>query len=211
MILPFDFHTHRLDAGEALISVDPRHFAPEPGKWYSVGYHPWYIGDESGQPDYALLERCASHPQVLAIGETGLDSRRGPDMALQREAFARHLSLAATVGKPVVVHMVKTSQQVLELRRTMGFDTVPLVIHGMRANERVARQLLDGGCYLSFGMRFNPAALQATPLDLLLIETDDDASPIEEVAAAVAAQRGITADELISQTRINARRLLLMP
>ena len=211
MTPPFDFHTHRLDATGALISVNPCRFVPEPGKWYSVGFHPWDLVEEPGATDFNLLERCASHPQVLAIGETGLDSRRGPDLSLQREVFARHLTLAASVGKPVVVHMVRTSHEILALRRTMGLTAVPLAIHGMRSNERVARQQLDGGCYLSYGMRFNLAALQVTPLDRLLIETDDDELPIEEVAATVAAQLQISADDVIRQTVINAQRLLGLP
>lgn len=211
MTSPFDFHTHRLDATGALISVDPRRFNPEPGKWYSVGFHPWDTIGELGDADFALLEQCATHPQVLAIGETGLDSRRGGDMAVQRQVFTRHLTLAAALGKPVVVHSVKTAQEILAVRRTMGLTGVTLAIHGMRANERVARLLLDEGCYLSFGVRFNPRTLQETPIERLLIETDEDPTPIQEVAAAVADQLQISAEEVISQTDFNARRLLKMP
>ena len=36
-----DIHTHHLDADGALISVAPQDFDPQPGKWYSVGFHPW--------------------------------------------------------------------------------------------------------------------------------------------------------------------------
>jgi TatD DNase family protein len=211
MTTPFDFHTHHLDATAALISVDPRRFNPEPGKWYSVGFHPWDTTGELGDADYALLEQCATHPQVLAIGETGLDSRRGAEMGVQRQVFVRHLTLAAALGKPVVVHSVKTAQEILAVRRTMGLTGVTLAIHGMRANERVARLLLDEGCYLSFGVRFNPRTLQETPIERLLIETDEDPTPIQEVAAAVADQLQISAEEVIRQTDFNARRLLKMP
>ena len=211
MNVPFDFHTHRLDATGALISVDPRRFEPQPGRWYSVGFHPWDTAGELGTADYDLLEQCASHPQVLAIGETGLDSLRGASMAVQHEVFARHLKLAAAMGKPVVVHTVRTAQEILAQRRTLGLTGVTLAIHGMRSNERVARLLLQQGCYLSFGMKFNPHALQDTPLDRLLIETDEDPTPIDEVAATIAAQLHISADEVICQTSNNARRLLQMP
>ena len=208
---PFDFHTHRLDATEALISVDPRRFLPEPGKWYSVGFHPWDTVEELGAADFTLLQQCASHSQVLAIGETGLDRLRGAGLEIQRDVFAHHLTLAATLGKPVVVHSVKTAQEILALRRDMGLTDVILAIHGMRANERVAQTLLVAGCHLSFGPKFNPRTLLATPPDRLLIETDDSGTPIEEVAAMVADQLRISADEIIHQTRINAQRLLKMP
>lgn len=209
--VPFDFHTHRLDATRALISVDPRRFAPEPGKWYSVGYHPWDTCCGIGHDDMRLLEQCAGHPQVLAIGETGMDRLRGADIATQRDVFAWHLDLANALGKPVIVHTVRSAQEVLTLRRAMGLTGLTLAIHGMRANERVAHTLLDQGCYLSFGPRFNPRALQETPLDRLLIETDDSPIPIEEVAAAVAAQLRIGADSVISTTSANAIRLLGIP
>lgn len=211
MTSPFDFHTHRLDAEDAVISVSPDRFSPESGKWYSVGIHPWDTAQAMGVPDEELLRQCAAHPQVLAIGETGLDSLRGAEMSVQREVFARHLSLAASVGKPVVVHSVRTAQEILAQRRGMRLTAVPLAIHGMRANERVARLLLDAGCYLSYGIRFNPAALLATPLDRLLIETDDAPSTIVEVARLVADTLSLDVDELIGLTNLNARRLLQMP
>lgn len=208
MTLPFDFHTHRLDATRALISVDPRRFIPEPGKWYSVGFHPWDTTEVLSKSDCELLEQCARHNQVLAIGETGMDNRRGADMEVQRQVFAQHLKLAAAMDKPVVVHSVKTAQEILAMRRSLGLTGVILAIHGMRANERIARLLLDEGCYLSFGARFNPRSLLETPLERLLIETDEAPIPIEDVAASVAIHLNLSADEIINRTSINAQQLL---
>ena len=200
-----DFHTHRTDADRAIISVDPHEFAPIPGRWYSVGYHPWNILEDLSEDDYALLEQCARHPQVLAIGETGLDTLRGAPIAVQETAFTRHLQVADAVGKPVVVHSVRTAQRILDVRRVAG-SQVRLAIHGMRANEHVARLLLDAGCYLSFGSRFNPAALRITPHDRLLIETDDSLIPIETVAEAVALEAGLTSREVMELAAANIRR-----
>lgn len=200
-----DFHTHRTDADRAIISVDPHEFSPEPGRWYSVGFHPWSDLEALGEDDFALLEQCAGHPQVLAIGETGLDSLRGAPLDLQEAAYARHLRLAASVGKPVVVHSVRTVQRILAVKRATGCQ-VPLAIHGMRGNEHVARLLLDAGCYLSFGIRFNPSALRITPLDRLFIETDDYPAAISEVAAAVASEKGLSCKELTELTAANIRR-----
>ena len=203
-----DFHTHRLDATAALISVDPQRFDPQPGLWYSVGFHPWDTADGVTDADFDLLEQCARHPQALAIGETGLDALRGGDMALQEALFVRHLQLAHDLGKPVVVHSVRTSRQMLDVRRRAGLTDVPLAIHGMRGNAHVARTWLDAGCYLSFGARFNPAALQVTPLDRLLIETDDASVPICDVATQIAQSLHLTVEELIRTVTANARHLL---
>ena len=203
-----DIHTHRPDATAALIAVDPREFSPVPGRYYSVGYHPWHGVDQLDEHDYALLEQCASHRQVLAIGETGIDRMRGAAVDVQAAAFIRHLQLAARLGKPVIVHNVRATQDILNARRRAALEDVPLVIHGMRGNAHVARTLLEAGCYLSYGARFNPQALEATPLDRLLIETDDAPTSILEVAATVARSLGTTASHITQAAAGNARRLL---
>lgn len=205
-----DFHTHHLDAADALIAVDPRDLDPVEGRYYAVGYHPWHDVARLTDEDFALLERCARHPQVLAVGETGMDALRGGGLDVQANVFVRHLQVAREVGKPVVAHCVRTAQQIIAARRRAGLDDVPLAIHGMRGNEHVARMLLDAGCYLSFGARFNPRAVQVTPLERLLIETDEEAITIGEVAARVAAALNVPVGRIKQAAAGNAQRLLNM-
>lgn len=195
-----DFHTHNQQATDALISVMPEEFDPQPGKFYSVGIHPWH-SQEVTPSVLNALETAAQHPQVLAIGETGLDALRGASLEAQMELFRKHIALAEQLGKPLIIHMVRTSQQVLKAWHESQ-RLVPWIIHGMRGNPRVAQPLIDAGFYLSFGSRFNPATVAATPLDRLLIETDDDADiTIHDVAQAIAQVHGITIQELIDAIR----------
>lgn len=208
MIDILDIHTHRPDATHALISTDPRDFDPQPEKWYSVGFHPWYGIDTLTDDDYHLLDQCARHPQVLAIGETGIDTLRGADLTVQADAFTRHLCLAHELGLPVVVHNVRATQHILTTRRNSRLDDVALIIHGMRGNAHVAQSLLEAGCYLSYGPRFNPDALLITPIDRLLIETDDSDLPITTVATRVAQAMNLPIEEIITHASSNARRLL---
>ncbi len=208
MIDILDFHTHRLDATAALIAVDPRRFDPQPGRWYSVGFHPWDDVDTLSDRDFELLRQCAGHSQVLAIGETGMDTRRGAALDIQASVFVRHLQLAQELGKPVVAHNVRATQYILDARRKARLDDVTLVIHGMRGNAHVACTLLDAGCYLSYGPRFNEEALQATPLDRLLLETDDSEVAIADVAALVAHALNLPIDEVIFHISSNAHSLL---
>ena len=203
-----DIHTHRLDATAALIAVDPRHFNALSGCWYSVGFHPWHGIDALTDEDYCQLERCARHPQVLAIGETGIDTLRGADLPTQTQAFVRHLVLAHELGKPVILHNVRATQQILTARRDRRLDDVTLIIHGMRGNAHVASTLLTAGCYLSYGPRYNAEALLITPLDRLLIETDDSDIPITTVAAQVASTLHLTAAQVKTLATDNAHRLL---
>jgi len=209
MIDILDFHTHRLDATAALIAVDPRHFNPLPGKWYSVGFHPWDDVGALTDEDFDLLARCARHPQVLAVGETGMDRVRGDDLPVQEAVFIRHMQLARELGKPVVVHSVRATQDILAARRRAHLDDVILAIHGMRAGANVARTLLNAGCYLSYGPRFSPEALSVTPLDRLLIETDDSDMAITAVAAQVAAALNLSPVQVAETAAGNAQRLLI--
>lgn len=203
-----DFHTHQLQARNAVISVMPAQFHPQPGLLYSVGLHPWHTADADVAEQLQLLEQAASHAQVVAIGETGLDALRGAPLERQAELMRRHIALAEAVGKPLVVHMVRTSQQVLRLWRESG-KKVPWVIHGMRANANVARPLIDAGFYLSFGRRFNPATVLATPLHQLLLETDDEPTlSIHTVAQQVAAVLQVSPEALELQAAQNASQLL---
>lgn len=203
-----DFHTHHSSASSALIVVDPWQFNPQQGLWYSVGFHPWDGVDSITAEDFDRLAECALHPQVFAIGETGMDALRGAPLDIQADVFLRHLQVAASVGKPVVIHSVRTVQEILASRRKAGLIEVPLAVHGMRSNANVARLWLDAGCYLSFGARFNPAALLATPIDRLLIETDDGDTSIGEVAQLVAGTLGLPTDEVIGHVVNNAHSLL---
>ncbi len=203
-----DFHTHNHEASRALISVDPREFDPLPGKWSSVGYHPWQDVASLTEDDFDLLDSCARHAQVLAIGETGMDALRGCGLDIQAQVTERHLRLAADLNKPAIIHCVRTAQNILAVRRKAGLTTVPMVIHGFRGNEHVAQTLLKAGCYLSFGPRFNPAALQATPTHRLFIESDDSSTPIREVASLVADVLGISPQEVESIVASNASTLL---
>jgi TatD DNase family protein len=79
----------------------------------------------------------------------------------------------------------------------------------MRGNANVARTLLDAGCYLSYGPRFNPEALKSTPMDRLLIETDDSDTPITTVASLAAQTLHLTIDEITSTATANTHRLLM--
>lgn len=201
-----DFHTHDLHVRHALISVEPGDFVPQAERCYSVGIHPWRAGEAAQATLEALLE-AARHPQVLAVGETGLDSLRGPSLEVQERLMRHHIAVAREVGKPLVIHCVRTSSQVLRLRRECPGE-VPWVIHGFRGNEHVAGELLRHGLYLSYGARHNAAALRATPPERLLIETDDSGLPIATVAATVAATLGWPAAQVLTVASRNACRLL---
>ena len=203
-----DIHTHRHAAMDAVVSCSVAEiFEPAPGCLYSVGLHPWQ-SDQATDAHLQLLERLAEHPQVVAIGETGLDALRGAPLPRQLELLERHIDVAQCVRKPVVAHCVRTSQQLATVWRRKAATGISLAIHGFRGNANVARTLIDAGCYLSYGYRFNTAALAVTPIDRLLVETDDAQVNIQQVVALVADALGIEQEKLERQLRCNAARFL---
>ena len=129
----------------------------------------------------AVVEELAGHPRVRAVGETGLDyyrTREPAGQAVQREAFAAHIGLAAAYGRTLVVHDRDAHADVLDVLDAEG---VPerVVMHCFSGDAGFARACLDRGAYLSFAgpVTFKPnaelrAALAVTPLDRVLVETD---------------------------------------
>lgn len=191
-----DIHTHRIDAREAVISVNPWEFAPVDGLCYSVGIHPWQAA-RAAEADFDRLAECATSGNVLMIGECGIDKLRGGDLPMQMSVLERHIALSEQVGKPLVLHCVRASNELCRLRRVLR-PRMPWVVHGFRGNARVAGQLLDAGFYLSYGERFNPEALAITPADRLLAETDESLLPIDEIHRRLAAARQVTVVELVA-------------
>ncbi len=199
-----DIHTHRLDATGAVISVEPGDFDPQPGRLYSVGIHPWSPIPQSLEP----LTSALAHPQVAAVDETGLDALRGAPLGQQQALLERHIVLARQLGKPVVAHMVRTSQQLVTTWRKMDTQGIALIVHGMRGNANVARTLVNAGCYLSYGERFNPDALLATPLDRILAETDESPVSIHDIVATMAHTLALDPEHLTDIIADNVRRAL---
>ena len=201
-----DIHTHRIDAREAVISVNPWEFAPVDGLCYSVGIHPWQAA-RAAEADFDRLAECATSGNVLMIGECGIDKLRGGDLPMQMSVLERHIALSEQVCKPLVLHCVRASNELCRLRRMLR-PRMPWVVHGFRGNARVAGQLLDAGFYLSYGERFNPKALAITPADRLLAETDESLLPIDEIHRRLAASRQIEVDEFVRNVEEVVKELL---
>jgi TatD DNase family protein len=155
----------------ALAERDPRLYA-------TVGVHPEYTDAE--EPTIERLVELASHPRVVAIGETGLDYYWQKDKPeWQRQRFRNHIEAARRCGKPLVVHTRDSAEDTLRLLRESGADAVGGVMHCFTESWEVARTALDLGFYLSFSgiVTFKNATIvkdvaMKCPLDRLLVETD---------------------------------------
>ncbi len=195
---PLDIHTHRLPTvpGTAIVNAAPEGFSPLPGMYYSVGLHPWHL-DGNGGNDEALdrLRRAASHLQVLAIGEAGLDRLATAPPDVQQRVFCQQALLAEELGMPLIIHLVKAADELLALHRRLR-PQVPWIIHGFRGKPQQAGQLLRQGLYLSFGEHYHPEALRLVPEERLFLETDESTVPFGCLCEKAALVRGTDATGL---------------
>lgn len=132
----------------------------------------------------AKIERLASHPRMVAVGETGmdlywtgrLDSCAPPDM--QREAFAWHIDLAKRCGKPLMIHNRQADAEVLDVLRAEGAPE-QVIFHCFSSNAVMVRRCVDAGWMFSLSgtVSFRNAhalreAVPLIPVQQLLVETD---------------------------------------
>lgn len=177
----YDIHTHTIRPG-ALVNIRPGDTI-EPGIVYSTGIHPWDTS-HTDINDIDLLRQYAIKPEIAAIGETGLDPLRGAPIEHQEEIFRAHIALSEELGKPLIIHCVKTAHRILALHKALRPQS-RWILHGFRGNADTARQLTDAGIMLSLGPRFNPEVPLRIPHTMLLPETDDSPIPITEVASLI--------------------------
>ncbi|MBS1308726.1 TatD family hydrolase [Bacteroides clarus] len=207
MKIPVDIHAHQLPQipGTAIVNRYPDTFVPEAGQWYSIGMHPWHIptaATPAVRHEMDILASLAGHPQVLAVGEAGLDKLADTPQAVQIEVFEYQARLSMELGKPLVIHLVKAMDELLKLKRQIK-PTNPWIIHGFRGKAALAEEYLRHGFYLSFGEKYQEEALRITPSGRLFLETDESDVPIADVYSRAAQVRCVSLAELTEALQEN--------
>ena len=175
--------------------------------YLSVSLHPWYLTEENlpGQLEW-MAETLASDSRVIALGEAGLDKCCPVSYELQRTAFLETVRLSEQYQLPLILHIVKTSNEIIALRHETSASQ-PWIIHGFRGKKELAASYLRHGFYLSFGEKYQPQALVSTPSDRLLLETDTAPVSVLQLAEKAASLRGISGRELLHAFDLRRRNL----
>ena len=148
--------------------------------WASVGIHPHEADAHADLGEAALLE-AATHPRVIAIGETGLDYYYDhSDREMQKALFRRHISVSRQTGLPLIIHTRDAEDDTFAiLTEEMEQGAFPALIHCFTASADFGRKVLDLGLTISLSgiVTFkNAKDLQAVAVDLpddrILVETD---------------------------------------
>jgi TatD DNase family protein len=196
----------------------------------TVGVHPDYA--DVDEPRVADLLRRAALPKVVAIGETGLDYYRlTGDLEWQRERFRVHIRAAREAALPLVIHTRAAAEDTLAIMRGEGAASAGGVMHCFTESWNVAAAALDLGFHISLSgiVTFKNARdlheiARRIPLDRLLIETDapylapvphrgkrNQPAWVADVAAGIAALRGIPVEAVAAATTANFFRLFNLP
>lgn len=212
-----------------------------PGRvWSTAGVHPHHAADwDAGSAE--ALRALAKAPEVVAIGECGLDFERdfSPRPA-QRQAFEAQLELAAELKRPVFLHERAASEELCEILRVWRPRLGALVVHCFTGNAEVLERYL--GLDLHIGItgwicderrgRHLLALMSKIPRDRLMLETDapflfprsllpekkgkpgkerNEPANLREVLRTVAAAMGRSEEEVAADTTQTAERFFGLP
>ena len=200
-----------------------------PGVYAAVGYHP-YDAAEVNQQTLAILTGLAKQPEVVAIGEIGLDYHRDRSSKVdQTRAFEAQLDLAKSLNLPVIIHQRDAAQDTMSMLRQWGVggNHPGLVLHAFSGDEVMVEEAVALGFYIGIGgpITFKnakklPDIVRTIPLNHLLIETDapflsphphrgkrNEPARLVLIAQELARLFGLSLDVLANQVRNNTEAL----
>lgn len=192
------------------------------GVFATAGMHPHTASDLDDRAG-AELEELLGNPQVVAVGECGLDFYRMHSPVPEQERALRvHVAWSREFDKPLVVHVRDAWPRALEILAEERAERV--ILHCFSGDVEVARECVARGYHLSFAgnvtypknQHLRDAAASVS-LDRLLVETDSpflapqelrgrDNSPanVVRVAQELALARGEPEAEVLEATARNA-------
>ncbi len=196
-----DFHTHQPSFRKNVLEIVSLHFddveSLKEDYFFTLGRHPWWTKNELTLVENKLFIKLISQKNCLGIGEVGLDKLQGDSMENQVKYFKQILEIASEFNKPVTVHCVKAFDKLFQLKKEFP-KIKKWCIHGFCRNEKLARQLIDSGFYISLKatMNMNEKLINTIPLNRLFLETDDSGICIEQIYEQVCNVKGIKLEQL---------------
>ena len=208
------------------------------GGAYALGIHPIYAPQADAEDLVVLethIRDALADPRFVAIGEIGLDffipALIEPEARARQEHFyTAQLELAQRYALPVLLH-VRRSQDAL-LKQLRRRPTIGGIAHAFNGSFQQAEQFIAQGFALGFGgaMTFE-RALQIrrlaaqVPADSMVLETDapdlapawrgapgktarNEPAEVAGIAETLAGLRDCSAGQIITDTSLNAQRVL---
>jgi len=199
--------------------------------WATVGIHP-HEARHAHNDALAAIEILAGKPDVVALGETGLDFHYNfSPQEQQIQAFRAHLDMAARLHLPVVVHTREAFAETMAVLDEFQSQLEHVVLHCFSGTSEQARLALDRGYYLSFtgvvtfknAQMIREAAL-IVPMDHLMLETDcpymspapkrkqkiNEPALLIHTAKCLAELKGVPLLQFAERTLANSRRFFCL-
>lgn len=215
------------DSAQRAVDLSERH----PHVFATVATHPHDVAQMTDEW-WAIHERLAPHPRVVAIGETGLDYYYDHSpRQLQQDVFSRFIELAHRVKKPVVCHIRDAHDDARRVLAEGRAAELGVIIHCFTGTPEDAAAYVEMGCYISFSgiatyKNAEPIrqAITKVPADRILLETDcpylapvpkrgrrNEPSFLVHTAEVVAKAAGLSLEELARQTVANTCEIFRLP
>ena len=134
----------------------------------AVGFHPCDVREDR-VAEMSEIETLAMEPEVVAIGETGLDFH-WPDNApapVQEEFLRRHIALSKRSGKPLVLHHRAAGERVAEILEREGPPPAGGTFHCFAGDAALARRVIAMGFKIGIG---GSATFKKSPIPTILRE-----------------------------------------
>src|SRR6476620_1681825 len=208
-----------------------------PGFLYATaGVHPHHASEYTDECD-AELRALHAHPEVVAVGECGLDYFRdfSPRPA-QRRAFEMQWQIAVDTGKPVFLHQRDAHADFMAIMKQFDGKLGPSVVHCFTGTREELFDYLDQDwsvgitgwlCDERRGLHLREL-VKSIPANRLMIETDapyllprtvkpqpshrrNEPMYLAHIVEELARDRGEDVPVTASQTTANARAFFGLP
>lgn len=151
----------------------------------TAGVHP-HDAARCDEAAFRELRELAKRPEVVAVGECGLDFNRDfSPRPVQQRIFAAQVELAIELGKPLFLHERDAHAALLEVldryrEPASGTLPVPAVVHCFTGQAQALSDYLARGFYIGITGwicderrgRELQGLVSRIPLDRLMVETD---------------------------------------
>ncbi|MBB5207723.1 TatD family hydrolase [Chiayiivirga flava] len=202
----------------------------------TAGVHPHHATEYTEECD-AELRALLAHPEVVAVGECGLDYFRdfSPRPA-QRRAFERQLQIAVDTGKPLFLHQRDAHDDFVAVMKNFDGRIGPAVVHCFTGGRRELFECLDRDWFIGItgwlcderrGAHLREL-VRHIPADRLMIETDapyllprtlrpmpkdrrNEPMHLPHIAEELARDRGESIEAAAASTTSNARAFFRLP
>ena len=195
-----------------------------PNVYGTLGIHP---EEASSSYDLAFIKEHINDPKIVAVGEIGLDYYYTKDNRDEQiDLFCKQIEIALENNKPIVVHSRDAISDTYDIikKYNVGSKTD---IHCFSSSLEMAREFIKLGCKLGIGgvLTFKNSekikeVVSNVDLSSLLLETDSPyMSPVPfrgkrnepcnilRVAEVISDLKGVSVDEVLKITSINAHNL----